>query len=310
MILITGASGLLGGNLAVTAYQRSENLVAVYNNHAMHMPHVESVSTDLSNSKLAAALMNTYHPSWIIHCAGLADVDRCEENPEEAWRLNVELAENLASAAEQHGIGLLYISTDSVFGGDTGSYSEADIPAPLNVYARSKLAGENAVRRITSHYLIVRTNIYGWNMHRKTSLAEWMLQNLESGVGIRGFTDVIFAPILVNDLSELLLDMIKCDLTGLFHVGGAESCSKYEFALYLADVFGLRKELVEPVSIEDSGMRAPRPKNTSLQSSKIRQALRRPMPDLKSGLKRFKALRDSGFREQLRSFRGEDYGEA
>jgi dTDP-4-dehydrorhamnose reductase len=209
--------------------------------------------------------------------------------------VNVEMSGRLAALAAQTGAQFVYISSDSVFDGVRGSYAEEDQVKPVNAYARSKLDGETAVRA-----LVVRTNIYGWNMQPKTGLAEWILSQLESGSEVPGFQDVIFCPILVNDLGDAILEMLERKLSGLYHVAGSEPCSKYEFALHLAGTFGLDKALVRPSSIEQSTLQAPRPKNTSLRTARIHRALGRAMPSLDAGLLRFKALRDSGFVARLR----------
>lgn len=301
---MTGAGGLLGANFVVAAQQRQESLVAVYHQHVFHIPGVDSVQADLTNSVLANELVQLFRPKWIVHCAALTNVDCCEERPEEAWQVNVEMSRNLATAAQQLGAGIVYMSTDSVFDGKAGNYSESDIPMPLNVYAKSKLAGEQAVQSEVKHSLLIRTNIYGWNAREKLSLAEWILDQLETGRFIAGFYDVVFTPILVNDVSEIILDMMEGQLSGLYHVAASGACSKYEFAVQLADVFGQDEKLVRPASIADSALPAPRPRNTSLRTDKVSKALGRPMPDVKSGLRRLKALRDSGFVRQLKATKG------
>ena len=206
----------------------------------------------------------------------------------------------LATVAAHFGSQFVYISSDSVFDGTRGGYAEEDDVAPVNAYARSKLEGEIAVRSASPDSLVVRTNIYGWNMQPKASLAEWILSRLEAGSEVPGFQDVVFCPILVNDLGEVILEMLGRRLTGLFHVAGSEACSKYEFALRLAGMFGLDRGLVRPTSVEHSALRAPRPKNTSLCTARVGRALDRPMPSLDAGLERFKALRDSGFVAHLK----------
>jgi len=202
--------------------------------------------------------------------------------------------------ATQFGSQFVYISSDSVFNGKRSDYVEDDEVLPINVYARSKREGEIAVRAAAPDALVVRTNIYGWNMQPKTNLAEWILGRLEKGTEVLGFQDVVFCPILVNDLGDIILEMLERRLNGIFHVAGSQACSKYEFALRLAAVFGLDAALVKPTTIDRSDLRTPRPKNTSLCTKRIHLALGKPMPSLETGLKRMKALQDSGFAAQLK----------
>lgn len=299
---------MLGANFIATAQQLHESLVAVSHQHGFNLSGIEHVSADLTDHRKADELVQLFQPAWIVHCAALTNVDWCEAHPKEAQLVNVEMSRHLAAAARRVGARMVYISTESVFDGKVGNYSEADVPGPLNVYAKCKLAGEQAVLEEQEQSLIVRTNIYGWNMQQKSNLAEWALDRLEAGQPVPGFGDAIFTPILVNDLSEIILDMMKRQLSGLYHVAGSQPCSKYEFAVRLAKVFGLDSQLVHRESVANSNLRAPRPKITSLQTSKVSEALGRRMPDLQSGLKRFKALRDSGFVRQLKEFRGTHHG--
>jgi dTDP-4-dehydrorhamnose reductase len=298
LILLTGASGLLGANLAIAAQERYQSLISVSHNHVLNSR--DQVRADLTDKETVTELIQCFNPTWVIHCAALTDVDWCEKYPDEAWRVNVEMSHHLAVAARRVRAGIIYISTDSVFDGETGQYSEKDAPKPLNMYARSKLAGEIAVQKELEHSLIIRTNIYGWNMQDKLSLAEWILSQLEAGQHINAFCDVIFTPILVNDLCEVIFNMLEHGLSGLYHVAGADPCSKYEFAMHLTDIFGLDHRLVQPVSIASSHLQAPRPKNTSLQTTKVCRALGSLMPDVRSGLKRLKELRESGFVRKLK----------
>jgi dTDP-4-dehydrorhamnose reductase len=304
VILVTGASGLLGANFVLTAREQRENVVALCYPQLLSFLGVRAVRADLTDDGVARELLRDFRPGWIIHCAALTDVDWCESHRDETWRVNVTMTRNLAIVARNTGAGFVYISTDSVFDGKTGGYSEDSEPAPLNVYSESKLAGERAVREELRDHIIVRTNLYGWNAEEKMSLAEWVLNKLTIGQSVNGFHDVIFAPILVNDLSETILDMIGLGLRGTYHVAGSQECSKYEFALQLADVFGLDKQLIQPVSIASSTLSAPRPRSTWLKTHKVTQALNKPMPDVKSGLQHFKLLRDSGFVAQLKALRG------
>ncbi len=292
---------MLGANLVDAVEKQHHSLVALSHNHSLNRPGIDQICADLRVEETVDRLLQSLQPAWIIHCAALTNVDQCEDDPDEAWRVNVEMTRHLAAAACRVRARMIYISTDSVFDGETGQYCEDDTPGPLNVYAKSKLAGESVVHEELKESLIIRTNIFGWNARDKLSLAEWILGRLEASQTINAFVDVIFSPILVNDLSRIILDMLKRELSGLYHVAGSEVCSKYEFAVHLANVFGLDERLVLPASVASSELKAPRPRNTSLQTTRICRALSESMPDVHSGLQRFKALRDSGYVKELKA---------
>ena len=303
-ILITGASGLLGANLALTTGGQHD-VVAIYHNHAIASDQFRSQRADLSLEDNVFDLVDRTKPEWIIHCAAATNVDRCQEDPAMAWRYNVDMTRYLAEAARRTGSRMVYISTDSVFDGCHGNYNEKDMPVPINEYAKSKLAGEQAARTELDSVILIRTNFYGWNVQNKLSLAEWILKNLERGRSINGFQDVYFTPILVTDLANIILLMIEQEVHGLYHVAGGQRCNKYEFGRKLATVFGLNPQLIRPTSISESTLVAPRPLDTSLCVSKVSQVLGINMPNVISGLQRFKALRDTGYVVELQSLRGE-----
>ena len=303
MIMVTGASGLLGANLILEAQRQGSEVTAIYNQHQVVGRGIVAEQADLTCKATVVELIESLNPTWIVHCAALTDVDWCEEHPADAYRVNTEISRSIAWAANRVGARLAYISTDSVFDGQEGGYCEKHVPSPVNVYAASKLAGEVAVREEVESGLVVRTNIYGWNLHDKESLAEWILLRLEGSQIVPGFADVVFTPMLVNDLSKVILDMMDLRLTGLYHVAGSEACTKYEFAAGIAEEFGFDRALVRPTDITGSGLKAERPLNTALQTGKVSEALNRPMPDVRSGLGRFKELQDSGYVRTLRALR-------
>jgi dTDP-4-dehydrorhamnose reductase len=302
--MVTGASGLLGSSLVETALSQAIDVTAVYQEHPIHFPGARVVQADLTAERSAFDLIQSVRPEWTIHCAAATNVDWCESHPDEARAVNVEAARHLAQAVAHAGGRLIYISTDMVYADAAGYHNEQDALAPVNVYAKSKLDGEFATREVLASALVVRTNIYGWNLLAKHSLAEWALAELEANRPIAGFSDVSFTPILVNDLAEILLAMMDRNLTGVYHVAASHSCSKYEFVVNIAHVFELDSSLVRPALLENAGLLARRPKNLALQTTRITQALNRPMPDALSGLQRFKALRTSGYRDRLTSRRG------
>jgi dTDP-4-dehydrorhamnose reductase len=133
-------------------------------------------------------------------------------------------------------------------------------------------------------------NFYGWNIYRRKGLAQWIIDELSHGKTLKGFTDVFFCPLLVNDLAEILLTMQDLKLAGIHHVVGSERISKYEFATRLATAFGFDPSQIIPSSIADANLRAVRPRDTSLRTEKVSLALGRPMPDVASGIQKFRNL--------------------
>jgi len=288
-ILITGGSGLLGSNTAGAAAEDFE-VYATYNSHVSQIPGCQFVYLDIADKRQVLSVFKKVKPNLVIHTAGLVNVDYCEEHEDEVWMLNVDGTENVALATKEVGAKMVYISTDSVFDGKKGMYNEEDIPNPLTVYARTKLAGEERVQHLLPDSVIVRTAFYGWSLHGRGSLAEWVVDSLREGKRLKMWSDAFFTPILVNNLAEVLLAMYQQDLSGIYHVGGRERCSKYAFGQELARAFGLDENRIEPSSMDEAGLRAPRPRDPSLDSTKVSRVIDTKLLDIKSGIAWFREL--------------------
>ncbi len=299
-ILVTGASGLLGASIVSLAQEQGREVVGLYHRNPVHIDGVKFLAADLNDQVDALRVFEEVEPSSVIHCAAATGVDWCEEHPAEAHLFNAKMAAVIARITARSGARLLYVSTDLVFDGGSGNYTETDAPAPVNVYARTKLQGEREVLCENPAAAIARVNFYGWSAQKKQSLAEWILKRLTTGNPVHGFSDVVFCPVLTNDLAEVLLALLDQNLPGLYHVVGSEAVSKYEFARRVASTFGFDPGQVVPMRLADAGLKARRPLNTSLNTEKICAALGRAMPDLDSGLRRFAQLRDNGYVDRIR----------
>jgi dTDP-4-dehydrorhamnose reductase len=171
----------------------------------------------------------------------------------------------------------------------------------LSVYSRAKFAAEQAVVEENPQAIIARVNIYGWGITGKRSLAEFFYNNLSVGKPSPGFTDVFFCPLLVNDLSQILLKMMEKNLEGLYHVVGGEGISKYSFGMALAERFGFDASLVRPASVNSAGLQAARSQHLVLRTDKIAHALGEAPPGLAAGMERFYQLYQQGYPQLLRS---------
>jgi dTDP-4-dehydrorhamnose reductase len=300
-ILVTGASGLLGANLAMELLLQGRPVVPVYNEHPIAIPGATASACDLTSVAELEHLLSVVEPSIVIHCAAATNVDWCEAHPQAAMQINSQAAGELAERSRKAGAGFVFISTDAVFDGVSGGYVETDPVGPTNCYARSKVAGEAAVLRAVPEALVLRINIYGWNLQAKTSLAEWVLAKLERGETVPGFSDTAFAPVLANDIAEWIPRLVELGCSGIYHVAAKDHCSKYEFAREVASVFQLDASLVEETLMAQSALTAPRPRETWLRSTKISQVLGKPMPTIKQGLEKFRTLRDNGFCHRLKA---------
>jgi dTDP-4-dehydrorhamnose reductase len=189
-LLVTGAAGLLGLNLALDA-ARSHEVVGLDRNRLASVPFQLEQIDLLERGSIERAVQGL-RPDALVHCAAAADVDYCEGNPEAAARINVDVPARIGRVCERAGVRLVHISTDAVFDGlKDGSYSETDVPNPIGVYARTKHEAEAAVMSENAEAIVARVNFYGWSVGGKRSLAEFFVNNLRRRAAVRGFTDVV-----------------------------------------------------------------------------------------------------------------------
>jgi dTDP-4-dehydrorhamnose reductase len=177
-------------------------------------------------------------------------VDQCEDDKEITDKINVFATKNIVDRVLNKEIRLIYISTDAVYDGTGGNCSEDDNINPLNYYGRSKFEGELEVLK-KEKSIILRTNLFGWNIQEKKSLGEWILAELKAGRQIKGFKDAYFSTIYTMEFARVIDIAIQNQLSGIYNCGSVNSCSKYEFAIKIADCFGFHKTLITPISKDD-----------------------------------------------------------
>lgn len=301
-LLVTGVSGLLGINLALEAVSQGFDVVGWTNSRTLKNTPFQQETVSLEElEKLPDSLRNT-RADAVVHCAAIANLDVAEQNPQLADVVNAQAPGILAETAREMGIPFVQISTDSVFDGRKGNYSETDQPNPQNTYAQSKLAGEMAVRQAYPNALIARVVFYGWSISGKRSLAEFFFNNLSQGKQCNGFTDSIFSPLYVRDLADLLLEGFSKQLTGTYHFFSRQSLSKYDFGVAVAKRFGFDEKLITPVQTSQGNLLTQRSLNLSANPAKLSEALGHELPAATEGIERLFDDYQKGLREKLTAF--------
>jgi dTDP-4-dehydrorhamnose reductase len=291
MLVVTGGTGFLGSNVVAAAKREGRAVIAVGHNNVSSQHDLHTVAADLTTPGAARELIHELQPEMLINCAALANVDESETNPGKAHLLNVDVPRELAIACRDAGIPITHVSTDSVFDGKLGQYKETDTPHPINEYARSKLEGERAVLSAMPDALVVRTNFIGVASARGVGLGEWIADKLEAGERIKGFTDVIISPLEAGTLSELLMKMTDRGLSGMYHLGSSDDISKFDLARSIAAALGLDASLIEPATVGEGGLGAPRPLRISLDSSKAAADLGHELPTVQETVRSFAIAR-------------------
>lgn len=288
-ILITGASGMLG--MALLAAFEGEHACIGFSRSRPAQAICDWRIGDLSVPGELASVLDKVHPDLIIHAAAMTNVDACEKNPALAQRVNCDVLGEIVEYCQSSGSRLIHISTDSVFNGQKETpYNESDTVAPLNVYARTKLAAE-ALALQYPHSVVLRTNIFGWRPPGgDVSFGEWVLRSLRDGTPLTMFHDVMYSPIATPLFAAVVAHCVRAGLSGLYHAGGGESLSKYQFALKVAEAYDLPTSNVISISVVDKPLAAARPRNMALDSSKLAAALGiGSLPDVAASLDAWKA---------------------
>lgn len=283
-VLITGSSGMLGKDIVeVLSKTVKFNVFGIDKIAAPDFAGNSQIIGDLLDTGFLNEALNSINPDIIIHCAAFVNLDFCEDNKEITEKLHCGVTAHLSSFNALRSR-FIYISTDSVFSGEKGSYDESDIPAPRNFYAQSKYKGELMAQENNPQALIIRTNIYGFKHPPGNSLVEWALEKFKKDETVSGFKDIFFNPLYTKQLARIIASfIINKEVAGIIHAGSSRCISKYFFLRKLAQTFKYSPELVTESSSWQINFRTPRPRNTSLDITKLQKVITE-IPDLGTGL--------------------------
>jgi len=279
--LIIGASGLVGRRLLRRYRARGDRAVGTGLRHAEGgMPPL-----DITRGRDVRDMVEGLRPRTIILSAAATDVDGGERQPLPAYDVNVVGACHVAAAAAAVGARLIYLSTDYVFDGGAGPYAEAAGPNPVNAYGRQKLAAEGIVRALPGgEGLVVRTTwVFGTEAPPRNFAARLIARNRQ-GEAVRVPTDQFGNPTHAADLADAIQALDAGGATGTFHVAGSATLDRHSFALLVAEVFGLRTDLILPAATAELGQSAPRPLRGGLLVHKAEAFLGRPLATPLQGL--------------------------
>ena len=276
-LLITGASGLYGNKLAQIAATKG---YAVYSGYNKDKPKFGiPIQFDITNKKLVEQVFQQYQPDVVVHAASLTNVDTCETQKQLAWKTNIQGTKYVVQEAEKYQSFLVYISTDYVFNGQKGDYTETDKPDPINYYGQTKLLAEQQIQTLTNYCIARPSVIYGSKPAAgKTNFVLWTINMLKNNQKIKTATDQTTSPTLNTNLAQMTLEIVKKKLKGIYHLSGATPITRYDLAIKIAQTFTLNKTLIEKASIDDFNFPARRPPNSSLDTTKAQKTLQnRPL---------------------------------
>lgn len=274
-ILIIGSNGMLGQRLTeYFSVSKQFELLTASAEEESFIKRVEYKSLDITHKNEVKDLILDFFPDFIINVAAYTNVDKSESEKETAWKVNVNGVENIALYSWTIDAHLIHLSTDYIFDGKSGPYTEEDKPFPINYYGRTKLAAENSIRKSGVRFTIIRSNVlYGPVKFGRPDYVRWVIDSLKSGKEIRIVTDQYNNPTYIDDICSAINKVIEFKKEGIFNIGGFEVLSRYQFTLRIADYFLLDKSLIKPILTQDLNQPAPRPLKSGLINLKAETQL-------------------------------------
>jgi dTDP-4-dehydrorhamnose reductase len=272
VVLITGASGLIGGYLLRTAGRWAPGWV---------VEGITRTQLDLTDRSAVASAFERYRPDLIIHCAALSRTKDCESDPENAKRINVGATGLLSQLSRQRRF--IFLSSGEVFDGSAGWYDEEAEANPINVYGRTKLEAERMVLQNPGHTVVRIVLTAGTSEHRDRSFVEDMCRVAKAGKDVTLYADEFRCPLPAGAVARAFWELARQDKPGLYHLGGSERLSRWEIGEVLIPWFPeLTGRLIQGTARDHRG--APRPTDLSLTCDKIQKLLSFPIPGLRSWL--------------------------
>jgi dTDP-4-dehydrorhamnose reductase len=284
-VLITGASGFLGnhllnqapGDAKILAQFRSRKIKSVY-------PNISYLCFDLTQPQWNEVI--AFRPDLIIHCAAMSKPELCERQPERVRQINYEASVQLTDLAEQLGARLIFTSSDVIYDGIKGDYTETDPPHPLNVYARTKVDAENYILNFHSNAVVIRCAlIYGRALTGSPTFTEQIVNHLRNDQPVKLFTDEFRTPVLVNQLAAALWELAGSDFSGILNIGGTQKISRFEMGQIICEILHLPANLLVPQKTADFNFLAQRPRDCSFNISLAQEVLKIRLLSFAEGIK-------------------------
>jgi dTDP-4-dehydrorhamnose reductase len=275
-ILITGANGLLGQAVTNLLKRETDYEIIISSVEAKPFYYTDNkyYQLDITSRDDLKKFMHEIMPDVIINCAAYTDVDKCETERELCWKLNVDAVKNLIIASRISNAKVIHYSTDYVFDGKNGPYTEDDTPNPISFYGRSKLASENALLSSGIDFAILRTVVlFGMGVNVKQNFAIWLFNKLKVGERVNIVDDQISNNTMVDDLAYGTLKIIEKNSKGIYNIAGKDIISRIEFALIFCDVFKFDRNLVNRIKTKDLNQPASRPLKSGLITLKAEAEL-------------------------------------
>jgi dTDP-4-dehydrorhamnose reductase len=277
-ILVTGSNGLLGQKLTDLYLEKKDRKLIASGKGVNRHPTISGYiyeKLDICNPVQLKAIFEKHKPDVVINAAAMTQVDDCESQQELCKQINIDAVKKLATICSLHQSKLIHISTDFIFDGQKGNYTEEDTPNPLSYYGWSKLEGEKVVQKHAKDYAILRTVlVYGVikNLSR-SNIVLWAVNALKKGVPIKVVNDQWRTPTLAEDLATGCYLAESKNAQGIFNISGKDLYRIDNLVRKVGEIWGLDTSVITEVSSEVLNQPAKRPPKTGFDISKARGVL-------------------------------------
>ena len=248
-VLIIGGSGFIGRYVSRRLAASGHSVASTFNSRPPADDGAAWHRVAVTDNAQLDALFQSSRPDAVIHLAAMADVGTAERNPDAARSVNATATEAIARLSERQSAHLLFVSTEYVFDGQSGPYLETDAPSPTTQYGRTKFEAEQSVAALCSRWSILRTSIvYGWPAPGRRNFVPMLVDRLRNGEPYQAPTNVYRSPVYIEHLVDGIVRIAEGAHAGIHHVAGADWVTMHDFAVAVAEKFGLDSSLVIPAS--------------------------------------------------------------
>lgn len=268
-ILVIGSSGQLGKTL-VSSNKEGFDIIGAQ--RKVLSKEGNFFELDIREQGAIELLISDTYPDVVINAAAMTDVDACERDPWTAVAVNSTAPRIIAKACKKNGARMIQVSTDYVFDGKEGMYSENATPSPIQEYGRTKLEGERSAMDVLGMDLtVIRTSVVFSDFTK--NFVSWVMESLVRNESLTIVNDQFVTPTSTDFLSDSIFELILKDKRGIWNVCSSDRLSRYEMAKTVADITGKKDSKILPISIDDLGWYAERPRDSSLDCEKSRHII-------------------------------------
>lgn len=282
-LLVLGGSGLVGNSL-LKMNNNKFKIITTFNQNKINIPKIQSFQCSLpQNFDELENIIKNEKPEILVNAMGYSNIDFCELNKEKTHLLHVKISEKISNIALKSNTKIIFLSSDYVFDGLKGNYTESDIPKPINYYGYTKFEAEKIVLKNKNNVVLRTSVIYDWDV--RVRFFNYVIENLKNQRKIKVTNDIFNSVTLIDSLIQSIFSVIEKKKVGIFHTVDSTCVNRYDFAKCISKIFNFDEKLIQKISINDINVIAKRPQNACLDNSKAKKDLGIKFGTLEEGVR-------------------------